>query len=583
MAVFKAMQKKQKISSRRGGTKAQRYRKAKPSKGQDYHILFFGKTLRVLCPARGTSLRAALSFWFQIFRFELIGGLVFIFVILAFINANAQSVSVPLDHPVYDFLERMEAYHAVSPFALRVQPISRAEVLQMLQSADSSLAGFLTPAEKSRLQRYLSEFTDPAIGKPAPREAEPHLLRLEENNSQIFIDALATQEFEFRRGGLIGEKNISRTLAGLRLRGTLSGRLGFFLEGTNTLERGDDEAQEDFRPGAGAPVTLSGSSAFKGQAMAAFFFRVPWACIEIGRDQLTWGSGPATQLGLSRRNLPVDLLRLQIIWRRFQFTYIHANLRADRRRYFAGHRLDVALGTRGRVGVYEGVIYGGRDVEFQYLNPLMPYHIAEHLLGDRDNNVLGIDFSFYPHRGKKIYGEIFVDDLSLEFPIGTYWGNKLAYHFGAFIARPLGWRDADLRMEYTRVDPFVYTHDDSVNVYAHNGESLGSRLGPNADRFSVMLAYQPHRDVRFNATYLHDRQGKGDLLTPHQEVDGNSKGFLKGALETANQWRAGMSVQIHRDVYVDLDFGWRRVKNVERKIGRDENLRQALFALRANY
>lgn len=509
--------------------------------------------------------------------------LFFIFAMMIFVNAHAQSVSVPIGHPVYDFLERLEAYNIFSPLALRVQPVSRAEVFDMLHHADSLLTNYLTSAEHSSLQRYLGEFTDPAISAPAARNAEPHLLRLEEGDSQIFVDALATQEFEFRRGGTTGEKNLSRTLGGVRLRGTLSGSLGIFLEGTNTLERGADDSLEVFRPDAGAPVTLSGSSAFKDQAMAAFYFRLPWARFEIGRNQLSWGSSPATQLSLNRRNLPVDLLRLQVTWRLFQFTYVHANLRADRSRYFAGHRLDVALGKRGRAGIYEGVIYGGRDVEFQYLNPLMPYHTAEHLLGDRDNNVLGIDFTFYPQRGKKIYGEVFVDDLSLEFPIGTYWGNKLAYLFGILVVRPLGWRDADMRVEYTRVDPFVYTHHDSVNVYAHSGESLGSRLGPNADRLSIALAYQPHRDVRFTATYLHDRKGKGDLFTPHQEAEGRSKGFLKGTLQTANEWRAAMAVQIRRDVYLELDYGWRRVKNVERIRGHDENLRQALFALRANY
>jgi hypothetical protein len=505
-----------------------------------------------------------------------------VLILFAGVESIAQSVSVPLDHPVYEFLDRLEAYGTFSPFALRVQPVSRATVLQMLHHADSLLATDLTSAEKSSLQRYFSEFRDPAIGTPASRDAEPHLLRLEESRSQIFVDALATQEFIFRRGSRIGGKNISRTLGGVRLRGNLSGKLGIFVEATNTLERGDEDVEEDFRPETGAPVTVSGSSAFKDQALAAFFFRASWAQFEIGRDQMAWGSSPMTQLGLRRRQAPVDLIRLQITWRRFQFSYVHANLRAALRRYFAGHRLDVRLGRQNRVGIYEGVIYGGRDIEWQYLNPLMPYHIAEHQLGDRDNNVLGIDFSF-PVRHMKFYGEIFIDDLSLEFPIGTYWGNKLAYLFGAFLTRPLGWRDVDLRLEYTRVDPFVYTHDDSANVYAHSGESLASTLGPNADRLQATIVYQPHRDVRLTASYLHDRKGKGDIFAPHRDTDSNNKGFLKGTIETANEWRTSMSVQIRRDVYVDLDVGWRRVKNAGQVAGRHENLRQAIFALRANY
>ncbi len=509
--------------------------------------------------------------------------LIFIFIFLISSTVGAQSVSVPLGHPVYPFLERLEAYNIFSPLALRVQPIHRVEVLQMLQRADSLLTNYLTPAESSTLQRFVSEFTDPVIGAPAPRDAEPHILRLEEDGNQIFIDALASQEFDFFRGRREGEKNISRTLGGVRLRGNFSGSLGFFAEASNTLERGDEDAEEGFNPDTGETVTISGSSAFKDQAVAAFYFRTKWARFEIGRNQLSWGASPLSQLGLARQNMPVDLIRLQLNWRLFQFTYAHAHLRAAPRRYFAGHRLDVALGKHGRVGIYEGVIYAGRGIEWQYLNPLMPYHIAEHQLGDRDNNVLGLDFSFHFRRRAKFYGEVFVDDLSLEFPIGEYWGNKLAYLFGAFVARPLGWRDADLRVEYTRVDPFVYTHHDSSNVYAHSGESLGSRLGPNADRVRIELAYQPHRDVRFTSAFFHDRKGRGNLFTAHRDEDGSSKGFLKGPLETANEWRAGMAVQIRRDVYVEIAYRRRQVKNVDRVDGRNETLQRALFGLRVDY
>lgn len=509
--------------------------------------------------------------------------LIFLFTFLISSTLGAQSVSVPLGHPVYPFLERLEAYNIFSSLALRIQPINRAEVLQMLQRADSLLADYLTPAESSMVQRFLSEFADPAPGVAASPEAEPHILRLEEDKNQIFIDALATQEFDFQRGGREGEKNISRTIYGARLRGNFSGNLGFYAEALNTLERGDKNAEEGFNQDTSETVTISGSSVFKDQALAAFYFRAKWARFEIGRNQLSWGVSPSSQLGLARQNTPVDLIRLQVNWRLFQFTYVHAHLRAAPRRYFAGHRLDVALGKRGRLGIYEGVIYAGRNMEWQYLNPLMPYHIAEHQLGDRDNNVLGVDFSFHLWRATKFYGEIFADDLSLEFPIGEYWGNKLAYLFGAFVARPLGWRDADLRVEYTRVDPFVYTHHDSSNVYAHSGESLGSRLGPNADRISIELGYQPHRDVRFISSFLHDRKGRGNLFTSHRDEEGSSKGFLKGTLETANEWRAEMAVQIRRDVYVEIAYSRRHVTNADRLEGRNETLERALFSVRADY
>jgi hypothetical protein len=235
------------------------------------------------------------------------------------------------------------------------------------------------------------------------------------------------------------------------------------------------------------------------------------------------------------------------------------------------------------VGVGETVIYGKRAAEFEYLNPLMLYHAAEHLLGDQDNNVLTLDFSYFPRRGLKLYGEIFIDDLSLEFPIGTYFGNKLAYLAGAFWVQPLGWREADLRLEYARLDPFVYTHDDSINAYENDREGLGARFGPNADRVLVQLGYQPHRDLRLAARVQYQRNGRGDLFQPHRESDGLSKNFLKGTIAQTLGWHFEVEDQLRRDIYAGLEFDWERTKNFGLVEGASRKRRSAAFFFRIDY
>ena len=129
------------------------------------------------------------------------------------------------------------------------------------------------------------------------------------------------------------------------------------------------------------------------------------------------------------------------------------------------------------LGATETVIYGGRNLEPAYLNPLMLYHIAEHHLGDRDNNNLAFDLAFTRIPNVTLYGEWFIDDMTSTKLWSNYFGNKFAWVFGGLWADPLKLKNVDLRVEYTRISPYVYTHWDSLNIYTHYDKLSAIRLG----------------------------------------------------------------------------------------------------------
>ncbi|MCI0697970.1 capsule assembly Wzi family protein [candidate division KSB1 bacterium] len=518
-----------------------------------------------------------------------------VFVILLYFNlslfAQSQapeisptaSAAVPLEHPVYPFLEKLVALLPSHALDLHVLPVDRNQVKKILSAAKTSDLS-LSRADQDLLQQYLAEFTDPQMGVPAHRGAERHFIRYEELDTQIFIDLLANQRFEFRRGNWeAGEADVSQTRAGIRMRAALSPRLLAAVDMSNILERGANDTAEVLTPGAGTPVVLSGSSAFREAVIAYFRLRLPWFEIEAGRNQLAWNISPLTQLTLARDNQPLDLIKIDRQWRRFRFTFVHANLRSQQRKFLASHRLEIMAHPRLFIGVGESVIYGNRSAEFEYLNPLMLYHAAEHLLGDKDNNTLTFDFTAFPFRGVKFYGEIFIDDLSLEFPIGTYWGNKLAYLGGLYWVQPLGWRSGELRFEYARIDPFVYTHDKSVNIYEQDSEGLGSRFGPNADRFTAQAAFQPHRDLRFVSQFSFQCKGRGDIFQAHRPEDGNAKGFLAGTTINSAFWQFAAEDQLRRDVYLKLELAWERRHNADFISGATQMQRRAAFSVRADF
>jgi len=280
---------------------------------------------------------------------------------------------------------------------------------------------------------------------------------------------------------------------------------------------------------------------------------------------LSWGSGLDERLGLSPFNEPMDMLHFTVDFQNVRFSYLHANLNgigADR--YMAGHRIDVRVSEGVQLGAYETVVYARRGVRLAYLNPFVPYHFIEHQEGDRDNNMLGVDVSAVVAPGVRLLGELFIDDLNWSRPIFGYWGNKLAYQAGLHWASPFGVQPLEVRASYTRVDPWVYTHNDSLNVYTHYDASVGARIGPNADRYLFALVFQPHRDVRAEVSYQTVRRGQGDIRVTHRPVDGEDKRFLEGVVERQQRIAGSVRVQLARDFFIggETVFNNRRDANL---------------------
>jgi hypothetical protein len=275
-----------------------------------------------------------------------------------------------------------------------------------------------------------------------------------------------------------------------------------------------------------------------------------------GRMQMGWGSSLQEQLGLSARNEPMDMVRFSLDFSRVRFSYFHANLQGQGNgRYLAGHRLDILFGRNIQAGMYETVVYAGRGAQLGYLNPFVPYHIMEHQLGDLDNNTAGVDVAVVLVPGVRASAELFVDDFSFNQSLGGFWGNKFAYNLGLHWAQPFGIKPLELLAQYTHVDPYVYTHYDSLNIYAHYDASIGSRLGPNADRYLVSLAYQPLRDVRAELFYSGTRQGQGTIFGPARPADNYSKHFLRGTVEQRSMIGLNLRYQFYRNIFLGFE-GW---------------------------
>ena len=284
-------------------------------------------------------------------------------------------------------------------------------------------------------------------------------------------------------------------------------------------------------------------------------FSIKGILVQFGRQNIKWGNSLFSPLFLSDNAPSFDMLKIYVPFsRKVNFTYIHGELRSDySHKWIAAHRIEFLPFDKFSIGFNESVVYGKRGIESAYLNPLIPYLIAEHTLGDRDNVCMGIDFKILPIRNVKIYGELFIDDLFSPFDLfENYWGNKLAFQTGLSLEDPFKINNSRFTAEYTRIDPFVYTHEDTVNIYENYTYGLGHFLRPNSDMINVEFIKRFSLFMQSKISFMHIRHGRGEINISHTEEDGELKNFLKGTLEITDKKEISFNFQPKRDVYINF-------------------------------
>ena len=214
-------------------------------------------------------------------------------------------------------------------------------------------------------------------------------------------------------------------------------------------------------------------------------------------------------------------------------------------KYFHAHRLNLNLPKDITFGISETALYGStiepagsnpnpdsdsteREFEWAYAIPFIPFVFQEHLQGDQDNISLAFDLSVKTIPNWEFYGELMWDDMKSLTSMfdDSWWGNKWAATLG--VARDnidlgpatLGWM-----FEYTRIEPWVYTHHKGrAYTYASYAQSLGSDLGPNSQEIhtEISATYEFLKATLFLGAVAKDTAFGGhinDLHTPESAMD----------------------------------------------------------------
>ncbi|MBD3317376.1 MAG: hypothetical protein GF344_16430 [Chitinivibrionales bacterium] len=419
------------------------------------------------------------------------------------------------DALVYRLVSR---YGLKPPRSILSQPRRAAELAAFLERADSlDAAGVLTGQESLRLERLKRIVSGERALLSWPEEE-----RLIENHLNL---------------SLLGEIDLFREYEGdfsAELKGIIApslsgaiGRVSYFSEIDVFTEYLSDSMYQasGYQPYEGVPYNLYGRADSSHTRSSDIFrgglsFSGRHVDFETAVDYLRQGPAVYYPLTFSGEAPPVTYFRARMDLAGPQYVHTFGLLRSQKNKdkHFYAHRLTIpALNNRLNIGISEVVVTGSttdeqdsldpvnrvqdryrideRDWEWVYMIPFVPYAFAEHYVGDRDNVVLSFDVSLTMPRCFRWYLEFFLDDITTPLTIfSNDWGNKWAVTAGGQYYGVWKERDVTATIEYSRVEPWVYTHfGGGSHRYTHFGQSIGSPLGPNADGLVGHLTYAIHR------------------------------------------------------------------------------------------
>ena len=538
----------------------------------------------------------------------------------------SQSPYVPLNHRAYDFLERMETKHAVKGALSHTKPLSRKEFANYLDRLKESVEhGFvLNKLEQEQLCFLEFEFRE-ELGKETSADLKyrSRIQKLKEHKTikkyfpsilyknnrnfiswqdkqvKVFFDPVYRYKTNFCNPDSIKQtKKTYHFTNGFQVWGYITKYLGFFVNVRDNKEWGDQKYQlgNYTLPRLGFVRATSPDYIYFDETEAYIKFGTGNFQFIFGKLKNCWGGSHSGSLLLSDYATSYDQVKFEYRHKKFKFTSFYAFLinyhfqlvdKLQDKKYMAGHRLDVTPWDWLSLGLSEIEIFKGRSFEPAYLNPVMFFRSAEHYLGSPDNMMMGLDFKFTAIKNIKFYGELLIDDLTTT-KLGTGWyGNKYGFSSGIFWTEPLKIRNLDFRLEYTRIRPYVYTHENELQ-YTHYNSALGHWIEPNSDLLSLCLKYQVTRRLSFFGSFQLLRHGAntekrnygGNINEYLVPFDAYYPDFLGGAVEENQGITVSSSYEIVRNLFFRLSF---QNKYLSKDGGEKVETNSVFFSLGVNY
>ncbi len=446
-----------------------------------------------------------------------------IFFILLTEMLFSSQLSVPINDPIYLFLDRMATVGIIRNLYNDELPLNRDEVaealIKILENSDK-----LSIVDKNILGEYFADYRY-ELGSEKKWEVENNyntyfrfskFKNIKKDFKDIFTynddsedlhlfsyekdDELLWLDFDFT-GRIETQNNSTRKIGamGFMISSQIGENFSLYVDAYQYGQTMQNEF-DYFSPEMNKPFrSTEGNMYYTDKSDAYIQYTSKLGSFKLGKEPIRWGNSENSMiLSKSDSNASFTFLKWERKFYKSKFTFLHASIlpkdsyidsmserKAYNKKYLVGHRWYFMPFEKFHFGFTEMVIYGERNPDLAYLIPASFLWCSQHDLMDRDNMMMAVEFEYFPVNKMKIYGSWFFDEMSYSKLFKKWWANKFGYQLGIHLTPKLSKRATDFTFEFTAVRPWTYTHKHSINSYTHAGENLGFKYGPNSQLWKI--------------------------------------------------------------------------------------------------
>lgn len=319
-----------------------------------------------------------------------------------------------------------------------------------------------------------------------------------------------------------------------------------------------------------------------------------WARLMYGQLDQNWGPVGLPGIPLSNYGYGRPELGFEIGTRNFRLRTLASDLRDEHdsasavvHRYFFAHRIDARLSGRVHLGLWETVVFAGRDrnYETRLRNPLsLSFLENAYGLGEETNSMLGVDLEWRIGRAVTLQGQFALDDLTYK-NRGASDRNPDRWAFTLMGFGPLG-RTRAWRAFYSQASSLAFrTFDDQFQDFSDAGVGIGRNFADN-DQLTISLTMPVRRTWLLTPELTVFRQGEGRIDDPYPPSGstqlGSTPQLFIGVVERTYRAALGIEGTLH-PFRITANAGYHRVINAGNSEGHTVNRFEGRLMISAGF
>ncbi|MGA2152233.1 MAG: capsule assembly Wzi family protein [Geobacteraceae bacterium] len=502
------------------------------------------------------------------------------------------SNNIPLDSPIYSFLDKLVGLGLVDRDFKGIRPYSKAEAARVVAEAEGNL-GRLDGSSLTFAEKLIQQLKD-LLPREIALRTEPAKAPFFDYNPMsgarlryVYLEGVP-RSYErpvYDPGG----NGVFGIGSGLRPNNPYPSPVQQHgTEGTPLLENNEGIV---YRPGNNAEFRFNGEAYLKSFATALVEPLFLYSSgddstqlvlnkgylklggggleLEVGRDANWLGLGYRSAITMTNNARNLDFVKLsspepvssRYLWD-LKYALIVSRLddtgigEQERHPYFMAWKLSFLPHPCVEFGINVGKEFGGPGVN----NSLSSYlkGIIGGTNGDNANNLGGLELRWrMPFlRNTEIYGEFSGEDSA------AFWPIVESYVAGIFIPRLLADGKDDLRFEYFLGNQILYTNGTFPEGYLYRGMPIGDSQGGAAEDFFVRYNHWFSPRNRLALEYFHTERGNLGRVPVDNSGHVNLVDGVMQAVERKNSVRAFLYLPLYHDLDLQMMYGWERIHNM---------------------